>query len=586
MAMRHDRHDRRIRQRFTIDETAGRIGFGVRLETGGNLGTVTFARIARNMLRTLCRRRSLLALLFLAVVCALLAWITRLNTIAHDLFHEMATARAALESGQFPLTDRFAYTSHAGPCVHHEWGLGLILYGLCVATRWDAAGLMLFRWTLIAWTLFASWRSAQRRGGRAVAFAFGVLLVLPLLWVGLGTVRAQLLTLALLSTQLWLQSFDSSPDGGDRPSSGPRRGWIVPLLGCWFVWVNCHAGFIVGWGIAGFHALECLLLDPAWSRADRISRRSLGALVGRNWQRWGLVLAGAAMLGLTPYGGLYPTYLFAAIQMPRPEIREWLPLWHTYQPVLSITAWLAMLGLALASAFDLGWWKRQPQRLFGLLAITACAYLSLKHIRHGSLFAIVWLSIAPAWISLTAPWRISEAAWWRSRRRWAPWAVVSAAACLGWFISQQGYRPILPTARTPLGAAAYPVGAVNYLRDSDFHGNVLTAMPWGSYTLWHLADRVRVSFDGRYEVAYPPQTLERHRDFYRAAPGWREWLESTSTDVVMTSCDDPVAALLPDAGWQPIYRDRGFILFAPTDRAATIPAPAAIEQPMAAPLVF
>src|SRR5437762_3685670 len=47
-----------------------------------------------------------------------------------DVWHLMALAREGIARGRVPLEDSFAYTPTVHPMVQHEWGTGIVLYGL------------------------------------------------------------------------------------------------------------------------------------------------------------------------------------------------------------------------------------------------------------------------------------------------------------------------------------------------------------------------------------------------------------------------------------------------------------------------
>jgi len=56
--------------------------------------------------------------------------------------------------------------------------------------------------------------------------------------------------------------------------------------------------------------------------------------------------------------------------------------------------------------------------------------------------------------------------------------------------------------------------------------------------------------------------IDENLRFYRAEPDWRQTLAKYPTDVVLTLREAAVASLLPDAGWNPVYIDKRFEIFA------------------------
>lgn len=62
--------------------------------------------------------------------------------------------------------------------------------------------------------------------------------------------------------------------------------------------------------------------------------------------------------------------------------------------------------------------------------------------------------------------------------------------------------------RMQLSYEAYPVGALEWLRENREGGDVLVGFAEGSYALWRLHPRFLVSIDGRYEEVYPQSTVD------------------------------------------------------------------------------
>ena len=119
------------------------------------------------------------------------------------------------------------------------------------------------------------------------------------------------------------------------------------------------------------------------------------------------------------------------------------------------------------------------------------------------------------------------------------------------------------TADEARGRPVYPVGAVEYLKSTNFAGNLFTPFVPGGYCLYQLYPAVKVSLDGRYEVAYQPGLLEENVDFYAARGNWRATLSKYPTDLVLVPASAPVyAKLRDDADWREVYVDDCFSLFA------------------------
>ena len=75
---------------------------------------------------------------------------------------------------------------------------------------------------------------------------------------------------------------------------------------------------------------------------------------------------------------------------------------------------------------------------------------------------------------------------------------------------------------------------------------------------------MKISLDGRYEVAYQPGVFERVEGFYRGDPGWSETLGRYPTDLVLARATHAVVPLLEqEAGWHRVFDDGACMILAP-----------------------
>ena len=142
-----------------------------------------------------------LVLFFLALIAE--------TSVDPDLWHEMAWARESWSQGQFLKEDCFSYSPTVSPVVHHEWGTGVILYAMHSAL--DLPGLLVLRYAMIAVVLLVVWKAALRRGASRSVLAICAALAVPLVMPWMGTVRAQLFTMAGLSVLLIQHGLKNIP---------------------------------------------------------------------------------------------------------------------------------------------------------------------------------------------------------------------------------------------------------------------------------------------------------------------------------------------------------------------------------------
>jgi hypothetical protein len=457
----------------------------------------------------------------IAAVSFLLLQIRDMNFCDPDLWHEMSLFRQTLVEGRVPTEDRFAYTPTVSPSIHHEWGSGALFYA--VMTEFGAPGIMVFKYALVAAVLAACYWCARRRGASAATFLWVAPAMAPFSAYGFTTIRAQEFTLVLLAVMLCLLEIDRSG----------RRWWIALWLPLHVVWLNLHAGFVVGAVLMALHACEQV-----------VRRRPF----------WHFVPIGAALAALVfvnPYGTLYFPYLWHGVTMARPLIVEWSPLWQ--QDPRAFT-------LYLLSLLPIGYAIRQVglRQLPGILVLAASAYAAVRHTRHLSLYCVVWACYVPSYLQLTKVGTWIDQTYRKCGRQVMQVSVITALVCLCLTVPAKPWKLMLPSsnAAARLGTMCYPIGAVQFLEESDFHGNLTLPFEVGGYATWKLYPKARVSIDGRYEVAYQPGVLEDHIRLYEAESGWQDILTKYPTDAVLVPCLSRLSAAMPSMiGWRRAYRD-------------------------------
>jgi hypothetical protein len=455
-----------------------------------------------------------------------------------DGYHEMALFRHWLWTGVFPLGDVFAFTPTVFPAVHHEWGSGAILY-LCV-TAFGAPGVMVFRWILSLAIFVLAARLALRRSSAAVV-AFCALLAILLGRIGFTTIRAGVYTMLLLAVFLTLLD-------DDRLEPRPAR-FIAAYVALMVLWINLHAGWVVGLAAVACHAVE-----------QALRRRPLRHLVAA-------LATTPALMFATPYGRYYPIGWWRSISHARDKVPEWSSLTNTPGHAGLIGFSAALLLLVYAAA------RRGPRALPGLLFLLAAAVAACRHQRHLPLFALAWFCATPAYLTPTLLGEMFESAVARRRvsRAITLAALPLAAALLVTAARNHPLTLVLPAQAKDVAEKApilYPTGAVDYLARVHFRGKLFTEYVPGAYVSWKLHPDVRVSLDGRYEVAYADGVLEENERLFGARPGWREVLARYQPDGILLGRSYPIDAALgatPSAGFVQVYTDDVFHVWARRD---------------------
>jgi hypothetical protein len=478
------------------------------------------------------RRRALSAALAFGFGALFFERLSQQTEFDPDGFHQMALFREWLRSGALPLHDTFAFTHTIVPAVHHEWGAGALLYG--VATTLGAPGIMLFRWLVSAAVALVATVAARRRAPTVVV-AFCAPIAILLGQVAFTTIRAGLYTMLFLAVVL-------AEVDRDRDDPRPRR-FLLITLPVVALWINLHGGWVVGVAAVALHALEQLL-----------RRRPARHLIAT-------VAATPLLMALTPYGRAYYLGWWRSITFPRDRIAEWAPLIRSPYVIGLCGFGLAVLFVVYAVA------RHGFRRLPGLAFVVVAAWAAWRHERHVALFALAWFCAVPGYLAATPLGELLESA--VARRRVADTLIVTSVAVgVALFVvalPRQPFRLRLPAQQRDLaaGGLVYPAGAVAYLAGAGFHGKLVTSFVNGGFVIWKLHPATRVSFDGRYEVAYAPEVLDEDLTIHRARPGWGEVLTRYAPDAVLVARNEPLAGALPGgSGLGRVYRDDAYEIWA------------------------
>ncbi len=491
----------------------------------------------------------------LALIVLVLRVMGQVNMISLDLFHEIALIREALALGYLPREDLFAYTPSVSPSVHHEWATGAVLYLVAVGLDLGTSGLALLRAGLVAGTAGVCWAVARSRGAGGPELAITAPVAILLFWPGLSPVRAQMFTFLFLAVLLYFLERDRRG----------LRGWLVlwPLV--FIAWLNMHGGFVVGAGMLGLYTLEQvfrLQRKGGWRRALADSRH--------------LLVATGVTLPLTvvnPYGLDYLPYLWHALVLERPLIPEWAPLYAPEFRGAPLLLFGASLVVVLYTILKGKGWKQAP----GLLLVLVAAGFAFRSVRILPIYAVTFVCYVPAALGATPAAELVRSGWRRYAGPIGATALVLTAAG-AWNLGQS--NPLAVELPTEPGAhlQAYPAGAVDYLAEARFQGNLMTPFGVGAFVSWYLYPDVKVGLDSRYEVAYPPEFVEEAIRSYQGRDDWREFLARYPTDAVLVATGAPLDSLLTvdeaegRSPWVETYRDDAYAIFVRPEVAARLPS--------------
>jgi hypothetical protein len=485
-----------------------------------------------------------LKLWFCAAVLLLAVFQFSENTADLDLWGHLVYGQHMLHGGAIPKTDIYSWTAQGQPWINHEWIAEIIL--AIFYTAWGGPGILLLK-MVVGLAAFAvclrlgaqslSWPA------RFVAWAFAALAVVEISY-GFAA-RPQIFTALFLSLELqWLQQIHSG-----------QRLWLLALPGLFLAWINTHGGVLAGFGLLGLAAGATTLQslwNPTWGRSGRTVAAETA--VGQTWRTvlvlWlAVIVSGLAML-CNPWGAGLIRWLIGSVLWPRPQIAEWNP------PPLNgeHAAFFIVLALAVFS-----WAFTRRKRAWWELAVCAAfAYLGLRAVRNTPLFCLVALALVPPHLaSAVARFRqhfehLEDLGRRADFQKFATGllALISIGIGVATFTLHKEHPLTMEVPRSE-----YPTGAVDFLREHQLHGRMLTFFDWGEMVIFELPG-CPPSMDGRLDTCYSRALIDAHWKFYNGEPFDGNVLDVDQADLALLPANlAGTAALAQRPGWTVIYHD-------------------------------
>jgi hypothetical protein len=481
-----------------------------------------------------------------------------------DLWGRLSMGALFFQNGRFPYHDVFSYTAPHAPWVDHEWLTGLVFYQ--ILDKAGEFGFLAFKYGMmlaIVYLLFRLHRKAYRAS--ALYALYGLIVTVGVYSVGLyATVRSHLFSFFFFVLFLYLLERVRL---GQR---GKRLLWLLLPLGV--IWGNLHGGFAMG-----------LILLALYGLGACLEKRSLKAGLS-----YGLLAAGIFLaLGVfNPYGLKYLAFLWHAWTLNRSHIGEWsafrFELWYF------LPAQVLMVICSILLLLRWLWRDNTPSPVApsvpaGLitpaLVLVAMMAMVVKGVRFQPFLA--WAAVAyapilfpPAFLKRFLPEKVRR---FGGKQTSAFQNTLPALLLLGtlaglfFFETHVGlFQVALPDELTldPHPQIRYPLGLVQFLKASPYHGNLVVRFGLGEFAYWALYPRFKVSMDGRYEEVYDQAEFLRNHEFYDKKEPLRSQntvapVTNSPADFILTEPDIPsTALLLRDPAWALLEGNNYYLLFA------------------------
>jgi hypothetical protein len=447
-----------------------------------------------------------------------------------DLWGHLRMGADIVGGGRLPADDRYTFTGFptwvnqswlSDAFMHLAWALG------------GTPGLIAGKMALAAATLAVVGATIHRAGVRGPLFELLVFVTLVAIFPSVATVRPQLFSLLLFAVLLDVLAR----------SEGPRPTGLVAVAPIMVVWANLHGAWLLGLTtFALWTAVELVQPPHALRRAATLA----GALA----------LACLATL-VTPYGLLLWASFRDTMGTSLQDVSEWRSVLESPRAA-SLVVWLTLTGLAGVGV------RAEGRRWSRILILAWLAWSSWRVRRLLPFYGIATVSLVVPYLAALArraPLRPRPAPSQRPALR----AAIVVATLVVLAVSAVLTVRALACLRIDHTREA-DVPAARFIASNHLRGRMLTYSDWGLYAIWHFAPRVRVSLDGRRELAYPKTELQRHAAIYWNAPSALADVAALAPDYIWLPAKLPVIPTLRTHGWIPIFQsDRSIVLAQPGD---------------------
>ncbi|MFA6990048.1 MAG: hypothetical protein WC197_08270 [Candidatus Gastranaerophilaceae bacterium] len=470
------------------------------------------------------------------------------NTCDWDLWARLAVGSIFFQTGKVLPHDIFAYTQTKLMWIDHEWGSGVIFYFL--TKHFGDAGLLLLKFSILIFIWFFVFKIIQSHINDVdktshkdpYRLSYFILFFYSIMPAFTSNVRSQCFTYLFFA--IWLFLLEEVRSGNNK-----KYIYFVFIL-IMLIWANVHGGFIAGLGIT-----------LAYGLGEFLSKKK--------WKEYLLILCSSTFITvINPYGIAYWTFLFSAVSMKRPYIKEWWPF-NPFGPINELIGFKIFLVLTAISIIYIFIKRRKNIRWGELFILAFTAFMAFKHVRHSIFFIIasasyIYYYLYPALDLLS--FSIIERFYnlfnikIRTVGKWLRDIFLYSLIILIGLFSY-----ILFPLKLKVNMARFPANSVKFIQINHLSGNLLVLFNWGSYALWKLYPQCLIAVDGRYEEVYPPETIDDVAKFHYQLNGWKGLLEKYHTDFMLIPLEygKLMDSLLKLKDWKLIYVDEQAAIFAP-----------------------
>lgn len=530
-------------------------------------------------------------LLATCIIAAILANLSGYLWADVDLFTRAAVGKIFMLTGDAPYKDLFAYTPTKEIWHDHEVIPGILIY-LLTRTGSDIS-IYLARVVFVVCTLLLILFTQTKKKPSSINISslplfFFTAWACQIFWYSI--LRAHSFSALFFAAFLFIfVHYRNSLKGY----------WLIPLPFLMTVWVNAHGGFTlgllsIGAFFGGFFLDRFLSSRFSSSSSAASSSAASSSAASSSAASSSAASSSAASLSASPtstpsiaapcvalilsivattinfYGLSFLTFIADALLNPPSFIRvdppamitEWAPLtWSSFEGLTLLLA-IILSAIGLKSCRH-----RPPTEAWLLLALTL--YAGISHVRFVP-FTFITLAAYFSDPFCAAISRLTSGLTF-SRQLISKACILLAPALTIWFCAL-AFHPLLNWRSFSLNYDKYPVSALSWLTATQPPGRLMTSYDSGSFALWRLYPRFKISLDGRFDGAFPVETLQMVFGAYTTRnPRHLEYFNQLDPDYILieaNSSEERDAEKLFPHRFK-MYDDRRWIILGRATTAAT-----------------
>lgn len=425
----------------------------------------------------------------------------------YDLYARLIVGEHFFKTGWISYEDFLSYTpTHIW--YDHEWGASVIFYAFF--KLFGNFGLVLAQAITIFFTTFFIIKTQEIQ---TKSYPFSMFFILGFMFLfahqNPSIVRCHMFSFMFLSMFIYFLEKNRLHNS--------NLIWLVPFLT--IVWNNIHGGVVSGLGMIFIYMIGELISKRPW-------RKYLYVL-----------LVATPLLVINPYGVEYLDFLFAANTMNRKYITEWWGVFvqrHVvyYYPLFCT----AMFTIILAF---INFLKKEKLNITKVLALLITAYLGISHVK---LLSTVLVVVASLYYNDII--RLFDKNCIKRLNKFA-----TTLAIVSIF-----YIPFTSPTIARTHPKKFPVSEVEFIKQNNIKGNILTSFGLGSYTSYKLYPNNLIYMDGRYEEVYYDKEFDNLMAYEQQKPNWDDVLNNYPTEILMPEIKNPVYKKLQEnKNWEEVY---------------------------------